>query len=146
MLWGSYPAKVDGKFRLKIPAKFRRDLPESEDNIFFVTSDDGRCAQIYPLPVWHRMAEKFKEAPRMEPAKVKLQKFTSYYGLLTPMDSQGRILIPQFLREDAQIAGDVLVIGKTDHLEVWNREIIQNTLKSEPLTDADRERLAEQGF
>ncbi len=146
MLWGSYPAKVDEKYRLKIPAKFRRDLAGDGDGSYFVTSDDGRCAQIYPLPVWQRIAEKFKEAPRMEPAKLKFQKFTSYYGLLTSMDSQGRILIPQFLREDAQIAGEVLVIGKTDYLEVWNIETIRKNLKDEPLTDADRERLAEQGF
>jgi MraZ protein len=146
MLWGSYPAKVDQKFRLKIPAKFRRDLPETEDSTFFVTSDDGRCAQIYPLPVWTRIAEKFKEVPRMDPAKLKLQKFTSYYGILTQMDSQGRILIPQFLREDAQIAGEVLVIGKTDHLEVWNIEIIRKSLQDQPLTDVDRERLAANGF
>jgi len=146
MLWGSYPAKIDEKFRLKIPAKFRRDMPETDDSTFFVTSDDGRRAQIYPLPVWKRMAQKFQEPPRMDPAKIKLQKFTSYYGIITQMDSQGRILIPQSLRDDAQIGGEVTVIGKTDHLEVWNTETIRKSLRDEPLTDADRERLAEQGF
>ena len=146
MLWGSYPAKIDEKSRLKIPAKFRRDLPDTEENTFFVTSDDGRCAQIYPIPVWERVAQKFQEPPRMDPAKVKLQKFTSYYGSLTQMDPQGRILIPQALREDANITGDVIVIGKNDHLEVWNVEVIRKSLQEQPLTDADRERLAEQGF
>lgn len=82
----------------------------------------------------------------MDPAKIKLQKFTSYYGILTQMDPQGRILIPQALREDAQVLGDVIVIGKNDHLEVWNNEVIRRSLKEQPLTDADRERLAEQGF
>jgi len=146
MLWGSYPAKIDEKFRLKIPAKFRRDLPDTEDNTYFVTSDDGQCAQIYPIPIWERIAHKFLEPPRMDPAKLKLQKFTSYYGILTQMDPQGRILIPQALREDAQIAGDVIVIGKNDYLEVWNNETIRRSLKEEPLTNTDREKLAEQGF
>ncbi len=146
MLWGSYPAKIDDKFRLKIPAKFRRELPETEDNTYYVTSDDGQCAQIYPVPVWERVAHKFLEPPRMDPAKQKLQQFTSYYGILTLMDPQGRILIPQALREDAQISGDVIVIGKNDHLEIWNTEKIREKLKNEPLTVADRERLAEQGF
>jgi MraZ protein len=146
MLWGSYPARIDEKFRLKIPARFRRELPETEDETYFVTSDDGRCAQIYPISVWERIAEKFQQPPRMDPAKLKLQKFTSFYGALSQMDPQGRIVIPQALREDAQIAGDVIVIGKTDHLEVWNNEIIRNSLKEDPLTNADRERLAEQGF
>ena len=146
MLWGSYSAKIDEKWRLKIPAKFRRDLPETEDDTYFVTSDDGRCAQIYPIPVWDRVAQKFLEPPRMDPAKQKLQKFTSYYGVLTPMDSQGRILIPQALREDAKISGEVIVIGRNDHLEVWNNEIIRKSLVDDPLSHADRERLAEQGF
>jgi MraZ protein len=146
MLWGSYPAKIDEKARLKIPAKFRRDLPDTEENTYFVTSDDGRCAQIYPIPVWERVAQKFQEPPRMDPAKVKLQKFTSYYGALTQMDPQGRILIPQALREDANITGDVIVIGKNDHLEIWNVDVIRKSLQEQPLTDADRERLAEQGF
>ena len=95
MLWGRYSAKIDEKSRLRLPAKFRRDLPETEDGTFYVTSDDGQCAQIYPIPVWERVAQKFQEPPRMDPAKLKLQRFTSYYGLLTQVDPQGRILIPQ---------------------------------------------------
>ncbi len=146
MLWGSCPAKIDDKFRLKIPAKFRRDLPETEENIYFVTSDDGRCAQIYPIPVWEQIAQKLQTAPRMVPAKLKLLKFTSYYGMLAQMDPQGRILIPQTLREDAKISGDVIVMAKNDHLEVWNNEIIRQSMKEEPLTDLDREKLAEQGI
>ena len=146
MLWGSYPAKIDEKFRLKVPAKFRERMLDTDENTYYVTSDDGRCAQIFPLPVWERISQKFLEAPRMDPAKLKLQKFTSYYGILTQMDPQGRILIPQALREDAQISGEVTVIGKNDHLEVWNKEIIRTSLMENPLTDQDRERLAEQGF
>jgi len=146
MLWGRYSAKIDEKSRLRLPARFRRDLPETDDNTYYVTSDDGHCAQIYPVPVWMRVAEKFQEPPRMDPAKLKLQRFTSFYGLLTQMDPQGRILIPQSLREDAEISGDVIVIGKIDHLEIWNEEVFKKNLKENPLTLEERERLAEQGF
>jgi MraZ protein len=146
MLLGSYSATVDEKFRLKVPAKLKHALPENPDNNYFVTSDSGECAQVYPLPVWEQIAAKFLEPPRMHPAKLKLQKFTSYYGILTQMDAQGRILIPQCLRDDAQISGDVTVIGRNDHLEVWNTERIRKSLKDEPLTYADREKLAELGY
>jgi MraZ protein len=146
MLWGRYSAKIDDKSRLRLPAKFRRDMPETEDNTYFVTSDNGLCAQIYPIPVWERVAQKFQEAPRMDPAKIKYQRYTSYYGLLTQMDPQGRILIPQSLREDALISGEVIVFGKVDHLEVWNHEVFRKILKEDPLTDSERERLAGQGF
>ena len=146
MLWGSYQAKIDEKSRLRLPAKFRRDLPNTDDNTYYVTSDDGHCAQIYPISVWERIAQKLQESPRMEPAKQKLQRITSYYGLVTQMDPQGRILIPQLLRDDAGISGDVVVIGKTDHLEVWNGEVIRKNVKEEGLTVEDREKLALQGF
>jgi MraZ protein len=146
MLLGSYSAKIDEKARLRLPAKFRREMPDTDDNTFYVTSDDGRCAQIYPLSIWERIAQKLQEPPRMDPAKLKLQRFTSYYGLLTQMDPQGRILIPQSLRDDAQISGDVIVVGKTDHLEVWNNEIFRKSLMESPLTLEEREKLAEQGF
>lgn len=146
MLLGSYSAKIDSKSRLRLPARFRRDMSETEDNTFYVTSDDGHRAQIYPFYVWERVAQKLQEPPRMDPAKMKLQRFTSYYGLLTQMDPQGRILIPQSLREDAKISGNVIVIGQTDHLEVWNEEIFRKSLKEDPFTLQDRERLTEQGF
>jgi MraZ protein len=146
MLWGRYSAKIDEKSRLRLPAKFRRDLPETEDETYYVTSYDGKCAQIYPIPVWQKIAQKFQEPPRMDPAKLKYQRFTSYYGLLTQMDPQGRILIPQSLREDAQISGDVIVIGQSDHLEVWNDEAFRKSLKDDPLTLEEREKLADQGF
>jgi MraZ protein len=146
MLWGSYQAKVDEKFRLKIPAKFRHELAENEDNSFFVTSKDGHCAQIYPIAVWERIAQKLQESPRMDPAKQKLEKFTTYYGIPAQMDPQGRILIPQSLRDDACISGDVTVSGRGDHLEVWNTEAYKKDLREKPLTDQDRERLAELGF
>ncbi len=146
MLWGSCPATIDNKYRLKIPAKFRRDLPETDNNTYYVTSYDGRCAQIYPIQIWEQIAQKLQAPPRMDRAKLKLLKLTSYYGMLSMMDPQGRILIPQTLREDAKLSGDVIVMAVNDHLEVWNHEIIRQRIKEEGLTDLDWERLAELGI
>jgi DNA-binding transcriptional regulator/RsmH inhibitor MraZ len=61
------------------------------------------------------------------------------------MDSQGRVLIPLVIREDAQISGDVMVIARNDHLEVWNNEALRKTIKDEPLTPEDFEELAALG-
>ncbi len=146
MLWGSCPATIDEKFRLKIPAKFRRDLPETEENTYYVTSDSGKCAQIYPIPVWEQIAQKLQAPPRYAKAKQKLLRATSYYGTLATIDGQGRILIPQTLREDAQLSGEVIVMAKNDHLEVWNNQVVRRSLEAEPLTDEDRDELAAQGI
>jgi MraZ protein len=146
MLLGSYPAKIDEKSRLRLPAKFRRDLPETVDGTYYVTSLDGTRAKIYPIPVWERLVQKLQETPGMGSAKLKLQDITSYYGALSEMDPQGRILIPVDLREDAQLSGDVLVIGKPDHLEVVNKQALSKTVKENPLVLEEREKMADIGW
>jgi len=146
MLWGSYPAKIDEKSRLRLPAKFRRDLPETVDNEYYITSYDGKCARIYPVPVWDQIAKKLQEPPRMDPVKMKLQRITDFYGSMSEMDPQGRILLPPRLRESAQLSGDVVVYGRQDHLEIWNEQVVSKDIEENPLTMEDMEKLAEMGF
>jgi MraZ protein len=146
MLRGNFPAKVDEKFRLRLPAIFLRQLPETTDNTYFVTSIDGECAKIYPIPVWERIERKIMEAPQMDPAIEKLTRNYDYYGHDSEMDPQGRILIPQKLREKARLFGDVLVMGKKDHLEVWNEQKVDKAVDEDPLTFENRKRLAELGI
>jgi len=143
---GRYPAKIDEKFRLRLPAMCRRLLPETEENTYFVTSADGSCAKIYPIPVWEQIERKIKEAPQMEPAIEILDRNYDYYGNYAEMDPQGRILIPQKLREKAQLDGDVLVMGKHDHLVVWNEQKVDKAVEENPLTYEHRKRLAELGI
>ena len=146
MSWGSSPAKIDEKSRLRLPAKFRRDLPETIDNEYYVTSYDGKCAQIYPVPVWDRIARKLQEPPRMDPVKVKFQRITDFYGSMAEMDPQGRILLPPRLRESAQLSGDVIVYIRQDYLEVWNEQVVSESVKENPLTVEELEKMAEMGF
>jgi MraZ protein len=146
MLRGGETAKIDEKSRLRIPAKFRRNMPETVDNMYFITSVDGECAQVYPIPVWERIEQKLMEAPRMHPAKVKLRQFTSYYGTESEMDLQGRVLIPAEIREDAKLSGDVVVIGHGDYLEIWNKQVINGSMKEHPVTSEDREKWADFGI
>jgi MraZ protein len=147
MLWGSFSAKIDEKSRLRLPAKFRHGLAEKEENnTYFVTSDDGKYAQIYPISVWEKIAQKLQEPPRMNEAKQRFQRITGYFGLVTQMDPQGRIMISQKLRDEALISGDVIVIGATDHLEVWNEEAFRNNMNEKPLSSVERSGLADLGI
>lgn len=146
MLWGSYPAKIDEKSRIRLPAICRQKLPETVDNTYYITSDNGKRAQLYPLPVWERIVQKFQKASGYDDTVQKLQMFTSYYGALSEMDPQGRIVIPQKLRETAQLSGDVTVVGKIDHLEIWNAQALEDYVKGIHFTGEDRKHLTEQGF
>ena len=62
------------------------------------------------------------------------------------MDRQGRVLVPQRLRDEANVAGEVVVMGQMDHLVVWNHETFRTRIDAEPMTAEDFEKLAELGI
>ena len=70
----------------------------------------------------------------------------NYFGQQVRLDVQGRILIPQILRESASINGDVVVSGQLNHLVVWNHERFVSRLTEQPFTDEDFHALSTQGI
>jgi MraZ protein len=146
MFRGNHPTRVDEKGRLKLPADFKRIVDEKYGAQFYITSEDGKVAQVWPLQEWEKVEEKLAAIPNMNPAKKKYLDRVNYYGQTAEMDGQGRLLIPQILREEASVAGDVLVFGVQKYLEVTNRDSFKKTLEAEPLTDQDRASLADFGI
>ena len=137
VLMGHSPAKVDDKGRLKIPAGFRKTISEKYGDDCFITSTDGERALIYPMPVWYDFQGRLSKVPSTSQAKMKLLERVNYFGQTGTIDAQGRVLVPAVLRNVAGIAEDVVVLGNTDHLIVWNEERIQKRLTANPLTDED---------
>ena len=82
----------------------------------------------------------------MNPTRRKLLNRANYFGALSTMDRQGRVLVPALLRESAHVDGEVVVMGQLNYLEVWNHAIFRERLESEPLTDADFQTLSEMGI
>ena len=78
----------------------------------------------------------------MNPAKKKFLDVTNYYGQMAEMDAQGRMLLPQLLRESAKITAEVVVLGAQTYLEVVNHDDFKAKLETEPLTAADLTELA----
>jgi MraZ protein len=147
MLRGNYPARVDEKGRLKIPTEFRAYLDgHYSGGKFYITSLDGRKAYVYPMSEWEKFEQKLASLPTLQPAKQKLLTRTNYFGQVVEMDAQGRVLIPAVLRDAADMKGDVDVLGKLEHLEVWNHERLLNEMQSDPLTDEDKQTLAALGI
>ena len=94
---------------------------------------------------WEKIEEKLAQIPAMNPAKKKFLDGTNYYGQMAEMDAQGRVLMPQMLRETAKVAGDVVVFGMQTYLEVVNHDCSSAKLqKRQPLTAADQAALAGQ--
>ena len=98
------------------------------------------------LPAWVEVERKLSAMPSTQPTRVKFLDLVNYYGQTSELDGQGRIVIPQHLREKASIVGDVRVFGRIDFLEVWNEERFAHRLDREPWTDEDALRLAEFGI
>jgi len=145
MFRGNHPTRVDEKGRLKVPAEFKRVIDEKYALRFYITSLDGISAQIYPFEEWERIEQKLAHLPTFNPTKKKFLTRTNYYGQVVEMDGQGRLLIPQTLREAAQIRGDVAVLGNLTYLEVRNLEALDKEI-NEPFTDDDTKTLNDLGI
>ncbi len=141
VLMGHAPARVDDKGRLKIPADFRKLIEDKYGSDCFITSIDGERATVYPLPVWYDFQARLAKVPSTSMAKAKLLERVNYFGQAAAIDGQGRVLFPSILREVAGITDDVVVLGSTDHLIVWNEGRIQKRLKENPLTPDDMKEL-----
>jgi len=140
---GNHPAKVDPKGRLKLPSGFKERMENAQVTQFFITSDDGKCAQIWPLPEWEKREALLAESSTMDEAVAKYLKFTSYFGQEVEIDSEGRVLLPQLLRQRARLDGEVAIIGQIEYLEVHNQAPLDEELNANPLTAADRQSLKE---
>ena len=145
MFRGTHLTRLDDKGRLKVPAEFKRQLDERYGAQFYITSWDGKSAKVYPMEEWEAIERKLAALPTFNPAKEKLLKRTSYYGQMVDFDAQGRLLLPQIIRESADLRGEVAVGGRLTHLEVANAEALRKEVQ-EPFTTEDEETLGGLGI
>ena len=136
---------MDEKGRLKVPADFKRVIDEKYAQRFYITSTDGISGLIYPFEEWERIEQRLASLSTFNPTKKKFLTRTNYYGQVVEMDGQGRLLIPQILRESAQLRGEVAVLGNLTYLEVRNMEALDKEIK-EPFTDDDTKTLDDLGI
>lgn len=146
MFRGNHPTRVDEKGRLKVPAEFKRVIDEKYGQQYYITSLDGKVAQVYPFEEWERIEQKLAGLSTFNPTKKKFLSKVNYWGQVVEMDGQGRLLIPQLLREAARIKGEVAVSGYQTYLEVRNIEAYQQKVREEKFTPDDEKTLDELGI
>ena len=144
-LRGSSSARIDDKGRLKVPTMFRGVIQDQRGPDVFVTSLTGKCVRIYPMVTWIEVEQNILRMPGDHPSRLKFLYRVNFYGQTAELDGQGRVLIPAHLRESASIVGEVRVLGRINHLEVWNIAQIIEKLEREPWTDDDGLGLSEHG-
>ena len=146
MLRGNSPTTIDSKGRLKIPTGFRRFIEDKFGPEFFVTSVNGDGVLLYPFPIWLAMEETIAAKPKFHRSLSRLRDAFSYYGTEARMDRQGRLVIPPLLRESADMSGEVAVLGKGDHLAVWNNLRFLDRLNKNRLSEEDLQALSDLGI
>ena len=114
MLIGEYQHNIDAKGRVIVPARFREDLGER----FYVTKGLDHCLFVLPPTEWTKLQEKIMAMP-MGKARGIQRFFFSGAAEVEP-DKQGRVLIPQNLRDHAGLEKDVTVIGAAVRAEIWD--------------------------
>lgn len=142
MFRGNHPAKVDEKGRLKVPSAFKQLLDAQHVTQFYVTSSDGKSAEIWPLPEWEKREAQLAEFSTMDDAVAKYLNLTSYYGQQVEMDNQARLVLPQILRGSAKLDAEVAVMGKINYLEVHNLAQFEEALPASTMTTDDRKAVA----
>jgi MraZ protein len=93
--------------------------------VFYITSMDGKRAQLWPMKEWEAYEAKIVQLEVTDPEREEFLNVTSYYGQTVEMDSQGRLLLPQVIRQQAQLTGEVNVLGMQTILEVINLEMFE---------------------
>lgn len=134
MFYGEYEHSLDTKGRVIIPAKFREIFKENYVEKFFITRGLDRCLFMFTEEEWKSQEEKFRRESftREEPRKFNRLYFSGASEVIC--DKQGRILIPTYLKDYAEIETDVVVIGVSNRIEIWARdkwsEFFKNNLGS----------------
>ncbi len=119
MFVGKYKNSIDSKSRIIVPAKFRDEL---EGRCIIAKSLD-RCLTIYPKAQWEKFVEeKLEILPTGNPQARKLKRHFYSSAAECDVDKQGRLTIPQELRDYAGIEKDLVTVGSNKTIEVWSKE------------------------
>jgi len=122
MFYGEYKHTIDRKGRLILPAKFRDTAKSNFIEKFFITRGLDKCLFMFSEEEWRSQEQKFKA---MSFTKQESRTFNRLYfsGAIEILpDKQGRILIPQYLKEFAGIKKDVLIVGVSNRVEIWAQD------------------------
>lgn len=118
MFTGEYNHSLDAKGRVIMPAKFREELGES----FMLTMGFDGCICVYSNEEWMAFVEKLRTLPELrKEARQTIRHFVAR-AAQCEVDKQGRILIPQKLREYAGLTKDIVFVGVLSKIEVWSKE------------------------
>ena len=121
---GEYEHSLDAKGRLAIPSRLRDEL----GSVFYVTLSMDRCLSAYSAESWKKFSDKVDAMPFVKQRKMRP---LFAFAARCEVDGQGRILLPQNLREYAGLEKSVTVVGCNNHAELWDSEAWKSVYDAE---------------
>jgi len=115
---------MDAKGRLAMPARQREPLhSESAGQVVITIDTQSPCLAVYPLPEWERIEKEIQDLPALKPAVKRFQRLMLGYATDLELDSSGRLLLPQPLRDYAQLDKKLVLVGQGNKLELWSETL-----------------------
>lgn len=122
MFYGEFEHSIDRKGRLILPSKFREVAKTNFIERFFVTRGLDTCLFMFAEEEWRTQETKFKTMPfvKQDPRTFNRLFFSGAVDVMP--DKQGRILLPTYLKDHAEIKRDVIIVGVSNRIEIWSKE------------------------
>lgn len=137
MFRGVNKINLDVKGRMALPARYRDQIADCCENQLVATIDtETRCLLLYPLPEWETIEKKIDALPSFNPAARRIQRLLIGHATDLELDSSGRLLLPQPLREYAQMDKKLVLLGQGRKFEIWSEEQ-WNSARDLYLADSD---------
>jgi len=148
MFRGRYEHTMTDKGRISVPSKFRDLIRSKYSEEILIITNFNKCLAAYPLKEWNAIENKVAELPQFKQEVISFLRYLMGGAVECSIDSQGRILVPQSLRNYAQLDKEVVLIGMLNRFEVWSKEIweTEESLKSYEEFQKSSEILAGQGI
>lgn len=122
MFRGVNNISLDAKGRMALPTRYRERLNERCDGQIVVTVDRDHCLLIYPLPEWEEIERKLVRLPSLNKQARRLQRLLIGHATECQLDGNGRVLLPQPLRDFAGLQRGVVLIGQGNKFELWDEQ------------------------
>jgi MraZ protein len=119
MLIGEYQHTLDTKKRLSLPAKFRKELGRK----VVITRGLDQCLFMFSEKAWHKIAQRVADLPVGQADTRGMSRFLLAGAVETEVDGAGRVLVPDYLKEFADLHTRVVLAGVSDRVEVWNEKV-----------------------
>ncbi len=120
MFYGEYNHGIDRKGRLILPARFREICKESGIDKFFITRGLDKCLFMFTEEEWRLQEQKFKNMPFTKQESRNFNRLFFSGAISVAPDKQGRFIIPQYLKDYANVKKDAIVIGISNRIEIWD--------------------------